>query len=97
MYRAGVEGIIGLTREGDTLVIDPRIPAAWPGFSVTVRHPQGVVGITVDNPSHRTNTASALTTVEIDGQLVPHPGGPLRTTLRPGHMTLRLTLGPGAP
>ena len=32
MYRAGVEGILGIRREGDFLVIDPCIPDAWPGF-----------------------------------------------------------------
>ena len=36
MYRAGVEGILGLRREGDALVVDPCLPAAWPGFEATV-------------------------------------------------------------
>jgi cyclic beta-1,2-glucan synthetase len=97
MYRAGIEGIIGLTREGDTLVLDPRIPAVWPGFSVTIRHPQGVIGITVDNPQRGTGPAPGIAEAEIDGQPVPHAGGPFRTALRPGHMALRLTLGPLLP
>ncbi len=36
MYRAGVEGILGICREGDFLVIDPCIPDTWPGFEATV-------------------------------------------------------------
>jgi cyclic beta-1,2-glucan synthetase len=36
MYRAGVEGILGIRREGDFLVIDPCIPDTWPGFEATV-------------------------------------------------------------
>ncbi|BDC43774.1 glycosyl transferase [Paraburkholderia terrae] len=36
MYRAGVEGILGIRREGDFLVIDPCIPDAWPAFEATV-------------------------------------------------------------
>lgn len=36
MYRAGIEGILGLRREGAALVIEPRIPRTWPGFSATV-------------------------------------------------------------
>lgn len=36
MYRAGVEGILGIRREADDLVIDPCIPDAWPGFDATV-------------------------------------------------------------
>ncbi len=37
MYRAGVEGILGIRREGRLLVIDPCIPADWPGFEATVK------------------------------------------------------------
>jgi cyclic beta-1,2-glucan synthetase len=36
MYRAGIEGILGLRREGEGFFIDPRLPAAWPGFSVAL-------------------------------------------------------------
>ncbi|WP_449041991.1 GH36-type glycosyl hydrolase domain-containing protein [Paracoccus sp. (in: a-proteobacteria)] len=36
MYRAGIEGILGLRREGTSLVITPRLPSTWPGFSVTI-------------------------------------------------------------
>lgn len=36
MYRAGVEGILGLRREGTTLVLSPCLPAAWPGFEATI-------------------------------------------------------------
>lgn len=36
MHRAGVEGILGICREGDFLVIDPCIPDTWPGFEATV-------------------------------------------------------------
>lgn len=37
MHRAGVEGILGIRREGDVLLVDPCIPSAWPGFQATVR------------------------------------------------------------
>ena len=36
MYRAGVEGILGIRREGEFLIIEPCIPAAWLGFEATV-------------------------------------------------------------
>ncbi|WP_029349199.1 glucoamylase family protein [Bosea sp. 117] len=36
MHRAGVEGILGIRREGDFLVVAPCIPSAWPGFEATV-------------------------------------------------------------
>ncbi|MDO8360124.1 MAG: glucoamylase family protein, partial [Devosia sp.] len=37
MYRAGIEGILGIRREGDFLVVDPSIPRSWPGFEATVK------------------------------------------------------------
>jgi cyclic beta-1,2-glucan glucanotransferase len=37
MYRVALEAILGFTKRGDTLRIDPRIPAEWPGFSITYR------------------------------------------------------------
>ena len=37
MYRAGIEGILGITREAGALRVEPRLPAAWPGFEVTIR------------------------------------------------------------
>ncbi len=32
MYRAGIEGILGLQREGRAVALSPCIPLAWPGF-----------------------------------------------------------------
>jgi len=37
MYRAGIEGILGLQREGEWLRVSPCIPSTWPGFDVTLR------------------------------------------------------------
>ncbi|MFN3400749.1 MAG: GH36-type glycosyl hydrolase domain-containing protein, partial [Ferrovibrio sp.] len=36
MYRAGLEGILGIRREGDVLIIEPCLPETWPGFEATV-------------------------------------------------------------
>ncbi|GLK84447.1 glycosyl transferase [Ancylobacter defluvii] len=36
MHRAGVEGILGIRREGDFLLVTPCIPFAWLGFEATV-------------------------------------------------------------
>ncbi|SBR50746.1 cyclic beta-1,2-glucan synthetase [Halomonas sp. HL-93] len=36
MYRAGIEGILGIRREGAWLVIDPCLPNDWPGVSATL-------------------------------------------------------------
>jgi cyclic beta-1,2-glucan glucanotransferase len=53
MYRAGMEGILGIRREGSSLVIDPCIPATWPGFEATVKLGSTCYDIRVGNPSHR--------------------------------------------
>ncbi|MDB5870777.1 MAG: glycosyl transferase, partial [Ramlibacter sp.] len=37
MYQAGIGGILGLRREGDSLVIDPCIPPDWAGYEATVK------------------------------------------------------------
>ena len=51
MYRAGIESILGIRREGDFLVIDPCIPADWPGFEVTVNVASTRYEVRFENPS----------------------------------------------
>src|SRR5690606_7962645 len=38
-YRVLVESVLGLRVTADALVLDPRIPADWPGFSLRYRLP----------------------------------------------------------
>ena len=49
MYRFGLEGILGIHRAGDALVIEPHIPAGWPGYDVTYRYGQATYPIEVRN------------------------------------------------
>ena len=51
MYRAGLEQILGIQLRGATMVIDPCIPKAWPGFEVVVRYQSATYSISVDNPN----------------------------------------------
>ncbi|MBD1587115.1 GH36-type glycosyl hydrolase domain-containing protein [Pseudomonas typographi] len=37
MYRLSVESLLGLQRSGDTLKLEPLIPADWPGFTLSYR------------------------------------------------------------
>jgi cyclic beta-1,2-glucan synthetase len=37
MHRAGLEAILGITREGGQLRVKPCIPASWPGFEVSLK------------------------------------------------------------
>lgn len=46
MYRLSVESLLGIRREADSLRIDPRLPAHWPGFRCTYRYGGSVYRIT---------------------------------------------------
>ena len=50
MQRAGIESILGLTRVGGRLRVDPCIPGAWPGFEATIRCGAARYRIVVDTP-----------------------------------------------
>ena len=89
MYRAGIEGIIGLSRAGQDLVIDPCFPTHWPEVSATVRHAGAVVEIAVENPG---KSGHGIALVEVDGVAVPHVGGPFSIRMR-GDARVRIVLG----
>lgn len=36
LYRAAVEGVLGIRKEGGRLFVDPALPAAWDGYSATL-------------------------------------------------------------
>ena len=90
MYRAGIEGILGLTREGDTLILDPALPPDWPTVALTIRHGHCKVRIEIVNP---VGGGHGILLAEVNRRLVPHSGGPFRLPLHPGAVHLRLTLG----
>ncbi|MDH3919506.1 MAG: glycosyl transferase, partial [Rhodospirillales bacterium] len=86
MYRAGVEGILGIRREGGFLVVDPCVPAAWPGFEATVKVGSTQYDIRVETPSHcRRDISHAL----LDGSRLDCAEGRVRVPLDGGaHMLL---------
>ncbi len=78
LYRAGVEAILGITREGDVLCVAPRLPHGWNGFEATVRHGDATVEIVVA----RTDDGSP--TARLDGEPVAIDDGAVRVALSPG-------------
>ncbi|AHL76298.1 glycosyl transferase [Stutzerimonas stutzeri] len=50
MYRAGVEGILGIRREGDWLYVDPCISSDWPAFEASITLGETHYSIRVENP-----------------------------------------------
>ena len=37
-YKTGIENILGLRKQGDTIVVDPHVPSEWPSFTVRYRY-----------------------------------------------------------
>jgi len=99
MYRVALESVLGVTLErGDTLVVKPCIPDAWPGFSLTWRPPgrEGtLVEIVVRNPGACSETVVSAT---LDGTRVPVRDGAARLAVpaAPGRHRLEVTLGEGS-
>ncbi len=91
MYRAGVEGILGLRREGDTLVVEPCIPTTWPGFEASVRVGSSRYDIQVENDVGRTRPAWQ---VVVDGVSLSDAERTVRVALDGGTHRLVLSARP---
>lgn len=70
LFRVALESVLGLTVEnGDTLVLDPRIPDGWPGYSIDFRTPSG-------NTLHRiqvtvpAGNARGVASLSVDGKSI---------------------------
>jgi len=87
MYRAGVEGILGICREGGLLVIDPCIPDTWPGFEATVTMHSTRYEIHVDFADERDVTRAVL-----DGASLECADGRVRVPLDAGSHKLVISL-----
>jgi cyclic beta-1,2-glucan synthetase len=89
MYRAGVEGILGIRREGETLVIAPCLPTAWPGFSASVTIGEARVEIRVDKPVDLTGV---IVEARIDDDPIQPTDGAVRVALAPGRHSLSIRM-----
>jgi cyclic beta-1,2-glucan synthetase len=90
MYRAGIEGILGIRQEGEFLIIDPCIPAAWPGFEATVRRGLTSYEIRVENPK---SACRGLDHAELDGTPIAVDEGQVRVALDERSHLVLLRLG----
>jgi cyclic beta-1,2-glucan synthetase len=89
MYRAGVEGILGMRREGNFLIIAPSIPEAWPGFEATVHVAAARYEIHVENSSGLGYDDMRAT---LDGRRIECSQGNVRVLLEEGTHRLLITL-----
>jgi cyclic beta-1,2-glucan synthetase len=78
MYRAGLEGILGIRRAGDFLIVEPCIPSDWPGFEATVKVADAVYSIEVragrEDQDHQPRSI-------LDGVRQAHSAAPARIAL----------------
>ena len=79
LYRAGLDAILGFRRRGGYLLLDPCVPASWPGFSMTYRHRGSTSRITryeiaVENPD---GVSHGVALAELDGAVLPSAASPI--------------------
>jgi cyclic beta-1,2-glucan synthetase len=90
LYRAGLEWILGLRKQGSALQVDPCIPERWKGFQVDYRHGKTFYRITVENPE---SVCQGVSLISIDGDLLPNTNlVPLTDDGREHHV--HVVLGP---
>ncbi|MEK7403367.1 MAG: glucoamylase family protein [Gemmatimonadota bacterium] len=63
MYRVGLETILGFTKRGDTLRIEPRVPASWTEYAIEYRFGTSTYAISV-----RVAARDVGASVTVDGQ-----------------------------
>jgi cyclic beta-1,2-glucan synthetase len=91
MYRAGIEGILGIRREGASITIKPSIPSAWPGFEVTIQFESSRYEIVVEN---RPQSMDGTLTATLDGVPIGSAGGRLQVPLDGRAHRLSIVIGP---
>jgi cyclic beta-1,2-glucan synthetase len=75
LVRLGVEGILGLRKVGQTLVIEPCIPQGWREYRMVYRYGRAAYHIHVKNPA---GVQQGVVEVWLDGQRLPDPQIPLQ-------------------
>ncbi|MFN8379413.1 MAG: glycosyl transferase family 36 [Anaerolineae bacterium] len=65
IHRMATHWILGIRPQEDGLLVDPSIPADWPGYTVTRRFRNAVYAIEVQNPER---VHGGVRSVTIDGQ-----------------------------
>ncbi|QVQ36972.1 DUF3131 domain-containing protein [Pseudochrobactrum algeriensis] len=62
-YRVATEGILGLSKRGNALFLNPVLPSDWDGFELDYRHGEALYKITVRNKAGRDS-------LKVDGKAV---------------------------
>ncbi len=73
MYRLITESLLGLYRDGDKLILNPRPPRHWPSFRIHYRFQETFYHISVNNGG----TGTSIGSLRIDNIEQPNPYVPL--------------------
>lgn len=65
MYKAGVESVLGFTKNGDKLTVNPCIPEKWKSYTLHYRYLQTTYEIKIENPE---GCSHGVLSVSLDGQ-----------------------------
>ncbi len=89
MYRAGIEGLLGLTRAGPDLTLDPCFPKAWPELTASLGNGGGRCDIVILNPN---KTGHVVDCAWLNGKALPVLDGKvtLPRNLAQGRLEIRL-------
>ena len=90
MYRAGIEGLLGLNRSGADLMLNPCFPKRWPKLSASVTLGRARIGITILNPE---GTGKGIVAAELDGAALSVGKDGVTLPLVDGSHELIVTLG----
>ena len=90
MYRAGIEGLLGLRKHGNALLIDPCVPRAWPGFTAVFRHGASHYDIVVNNPR---GVSRGVSGVVVDGRALEAGGHAVQLVDDGARQGVTVTLG----
>jgi cellobiose phosphorylase len=71
MYRVGLEAILGFSKEGATLRIDPCVPRAWTEFRIEYRYGTSRYVITASRAAPGVAPRVLLDGAEVAGGAVP--------------------------
>jgi cyclic beta-1,2-glucan synthetase len=69
LYRLGVEGILGIRREGDALRITPHLPADWDGYEARYRFGESIYRIRVEVSREQGSDATPVQ-ASLDGKIL---------------------------
>lgn len=73
LHRVATHWILGIRPQADGLLVDPSIPADWPGYTVTRKFRKALYQIQVKNPKHVNKGVKSLMVdgKVIQGQVIP--------------------------